>query len=289
MSRGGEGNGGGGRDSDSQRNMSVDGLNPNRQRGFGAAASKRIETPTLNDMRARQGAVVAKFMNFMLRKNTILIDLYDRAFFAKRPNLDSLANFVYSDLCPSADLRSEVMDVQLHPVKMMLFVKFKSENSRDQVVGRLQAPNGLMWTDYGVNVRGHSLDATVKVITVLGASPETTEEEMKAAFVDAGIGEVVEASRGLLDEKRLPGVTNGKWKVRVKILDPDRAIPSYIIRKEEGELWSLLFDGRRFVCWKCGSADHIGDKCREHERTFKEVSGDNNDNDGGTAPSLGQP
>ena len=138
--------------------------------------------------------------------------------------------------------------------------------------------------NYGVNVRGHSLDATVKIITVLGASPETTEEEVKSAFVDAGIGEVVEATRGALDGKRLPGITNGKWKVRVKILDPERSIPSYIIRKEEGELWSLLFDGRSFVCWKCGSADHIGDKCREFEKTFEEVFGDNNDNDSGTTP-----
>ena len=153
------------------RGRDSDGLNPNRQKGFGAATSKRIDTPTLNDMRARQGAVVGKFLNFMHRKNTIVIDLYDKAFYAKRPTWESLANFVYSDLCPSADLRSEVVDVQLHPVKMMLFIKFKSENSRDQVVVKLQAPNGLRWTDYGVNVRGHSLDATVKIITVLGASP----------------------------------------------------------------------------------------------------------------------
>ena len=145
MSGGGEGNGGGvgmtrnnafkGRESDSQTKMYSDGLNPNRQRGFGAATSKRIEAPTLNDMRARQGAVVGKFMNFMHRKNTIVIELYNRAFFSKRPSWESLANFIYSNLCPSADLRSEVMDVQLHPVKMMLFIKFKSENSRDQVVG----------------------------------------------------------------------------------------------------------------------------------------------------------
>ena len=128
MSGGGDGNGGGIVLPRSNR-MSGDGLNPNRQKGFGSAASRRIETPTLNDMRARQGAVVAKFMNFMHRKNTIVIDLYDKAFYAKRPTWESLANFVYSDLCPSADLRSEVVDVQLHPVKMMLFVKFKSENS----------------------------------------------------------------------------------------------------------------------------------------------------------------
>ena len=97
---------------------------------------------------------------------------------------------------------------------------------------------------------------------------------------------MVETTRGLLDEKRQPGVTNGKWKVRVKILDPDKAISSYIIRREEGELWSLLFDDRRFVCWKCCSADHIGDKCRELDRTFEEVFGDNNvdDTGSGTAP-----
>ena len=91
MSGGGEGNGGG---VGLPRNgrISGDGLNPNRQKGFGAAASRRIETPTLNDMRARQGAVVAKFMNFMNRKNTIVIDLYNKAFYAKR---ESLANFVY--------------------------------------------------------------------------------------------------------------------------------------------------------------------------------------------------
>ena len=64
---GGEGNGGGFGLPRSDR-MRGDGLNPNRQKGFGAAASSRIETPTLNDMRARQGAVVGKFMNFMQRK-----------------------------------------------------------------------------------------------------------------------------------------------------------------------------------------------------------------------------
>ena len=88
------------------------------------------------------------------------------------------------------------------------------------------------------------------MITVLGASPETTQEEIKVAFIESGIGEVIEVTRGLLDPRRLPGVSNGKWKARVKIDDPDKEIPSYIIRKEEGELWSLQFDGRRFVCWK---------------------------------------
>ena len=266
--------------SGARANVGSDGLNPNRQRGFGL---KRIETPTLNDMRARQGAVVSKFMNFMQRKNTVVIELYEKAFYTRRPTWESLANFVYSDLCPSDELRSGVVDVQLHPVKMMLFIKFKTENSRDEVVTRLQATNGLMWTEYGVKVRGHSLDGTVRIITVYGASPETTEQEVKAAFVETGIGEVIEASRGLLDPKRLPGVTNGKWKVKVKIDNPDMKIPSYIIRKEEGELWSLSFDGRRFVCWKCGSPDHIGDKCRAQEKTFEEVFGESDSDEAAPA------
>ena len=228
-------------------------------------------------MRARQGAFVGKFMNFMNRKNTVVIDLYERAFYSRKPKWEQLANFVHSDLCPSAELREGLVDVQLHPVKMMIFIKFKSELVRDNVVDKLQGMNGVMWTEYGVPVRGHSLDVDMKVITVLCASPETTEEDIKVAFVEAGIGEVVESTRGLLDQRRLPGVTNGKWKVRVKIDNPDKDIPSYIIRKEEGELWSLQFDGRRFVCWKCGSPDHIGDKCRDPERTFEEVFGEDNE------------
>ena len=260
------------RDSGSNGRQDDSGLNPNRQRGFGATM-RRIETPTLNDMRARQGAVVGKFMNFMQRKNTVVIDLYDRAFFSKRPNWEQLANFVYNDLCVSDTLRSGLVDVQLHSVKMLLFLKFKTEQIRDEVVMKVQNVNGVMWTEFGVPVRGYSLDATVKVITVLGVSPETDAEEIKSAFQEAGVGEVVEATKGLLDPRRLPGVTNGKWKVRVKIEDPDKNLPSYIIRKEEGELWSLLFDGRRFVCWKCGSSEHIGDKCRDPEKTFEEVFG----------------
>ena len=33
--------------------------------GFGTIASVRMETPTLSDMRAKQGAIVAKFMTFL--------------------------------------------------------------------------------------------------------------------------------------------------------------------------------------------------------------------------------
>ena len=86
----------------------------------------------------------------------------------------------------------------------------------------------MTWCEYGVRVKGYSLDAEVKFIRLLGVSPETGEEEIKKTFMEVGIGEVIEIKKGWLDARRLPGVTNGTWALRVKILDQDRVIPSYI-------------------------------------------------------------
>ena len=40
------------------------GLKPNRQKGFGNNVIGRIETPSLNEMKAKQGAIVARFITF---------------------------------------------------------------------------------------------------------------------------------------------------------------------------------------------------------------------------------
>ena len=245
-----------------------DRLNPNRNKGFG---SLRLETPSLSDMRAKQKAIVAKFMTFFQRKCSLVIEMYETPFYRQKPSWDRIAEFVYSDLCNSQDLRREVKDVQFHPVKMLLFVKFSEEKWRDAVVDRFQSTEGVTWSEYGVRVKGYSLDAQVKFVRLLGVSPETGEEEIKETFMELGIGEVIELKKGWLDVRRLPGVTNGTWALRVKILDPDKIIPSYIHRRDEGELWSLNFEGRIFCCWKCGSGTHIGDRCRDHTRTFEEI------------------
>ena len=248
------------------------GLNPYRSRGFrGQSGSSRFETPSLNDMRAKQGAIVAKFMTFFKRKSTLVIEMYQTSFYRQKPNWDSIADFVYNDLCKTAELRKAVQDVQFHPVKMLLFIRFSEERLRDDIVARLQSAEGVTWTGYKVKVKGYSLDAQVKFIRLLGVSPETEEDEIKNTFMEVGIGEVIEIKKGWLDASRLPGVTNGVWTLRVKILDPDMIIPSYIHRRDEGELWSLNFEGRVFCCWKCGSGNHIGDKCRDQDRTFDEI------------------
>ena len=155
-------------------NSDRSGMNPNRQKGFGSAAS-RIETPSLSDMQARQGAIVARFMTFAQRKSSFVVELYNTAFYKLKPNWDKIAEFICNDLCQSAADRKEIMDVQFHPVKMLIFVKCSDDRWRDIFVARLQSQNGIVWQAFGVRVKGYSLDSQVKFIRLLGASPETKE------------------------------------------------------------------------------------------------------------------
>lgn len=85
-------------------------------------------------MRAKQGALVSKFLTFINRKNTLTIELYERAFYNRRPGWDSLANFIYGDLCTTDEMRQQLEDIQFHPVKIILFVKMKSEQARDNLI-----------------------------------------------------------------------------------------------------------------------------------------------------------
>ena len=247
----------------------------NRDRGFGSSrTTNRFETPTIKEMKLKQNAIVAKFMTYLQRQNTLVVELYRHCFYKLKPTAEKIAEFIYRDLCPTAILRQSVMDVQLHPVKMLLFVKFSDEQIRDEVVLRLQSPQGVIWSgsDYGVKVKGYSVDSQIKFIRLLGVSPETSEHEIRKTFnEELGIGEVMDIKKGFLDAEKLPGCTNGDWELRVKISNQEQIIPSYILRRDEGELWSLNFEGRIWCCWKCGNNSHIGDKCPQLNRTFDEV------------------
>ena len=231
---------------------------------------RRSNQTTLREINMRKKAVVARFMTFFQREDSMVIEMYESAFYRSRPTMDKIADFVHSDLCTSLAERESILDVQFHPVKMLLFVKFKPGGAREEVVARLQSDVGIKWSAYGVRLKGYSLDAQVKFIRLLGVPPETTKEEIKDCFRDQGLGEVLDINKGMLDTRRLPGVTNGTWAIRLKVRDQDVEIPSYIYRKDEGELWSLNFEGRQFACWKCGSSAHIGDRCWNMQ-TFDEM------------------
>ena len=65
--------------------------------------------------------------------------MYETSFYRQKPNWDRIADFIYSDLCNTSELRRAVQDVQFHPVKMLLFIRFSEEKLRDDTVARLQS------------------------------------------------------------------------------------------------------------------------------------------------------
>ena len=70
-------------------------LHPNRLRGFGDQPSRRkFESPSLNDMRAKQQTIVSKFMTFFQRKCSLVIEMYESSFYRRKPNWDNIAEFI---------------------------------------------------------------------------------------------------------------------------------------------------------------------------------------------------
>ena len=80
---------------------------------------------------------VKKFLTYYKRTNSLCIDLYGPAFYKRKPFYDELAEFVYDILCPTDLLRADLEDVQLHPVKKHLLIKFKNKEARDEVAAKL--------------------------------------------------------------------------------------------------------------------------------------------------------
>ena len=187
---------------------------------------------------------VKNFLTYYKRKNSICIDLYGPAFYKRKPYYDELADFVYDILCPSQQLRADLEDVQLHPVKKHLLIKLKTVMSRDAVAEKL-AGDGLEWPAFNAKVQGWPMDKPVVFVRVLGASPLTSKQEIKEVMEK--YGEVIEVKKGLLS-KKLPHVTNGTWTVRL-VVGIDKIIPSFVFVRDDGEIWQLAHDSQVTICW----------------------------------------
>ena len=67
-------------------------LNPSRDKGFQGA---RMDTPIMSDMMAKQGSILARFMTFFQRKCSLVIEMYEGAFYRQKPNWDRIAEFEF--------------------------------------------------------------------------------------------------------------------------------------------------------------------------------------------------
>ena len=74
----------------------------------------RVETTTPRDLRAKQGAVVSKFLTFFQRKNTLVIELYAKCFYNQKPQWDRIADFVSESLCYRPELRNKIKNDSLY-------------------------------------------------------------------------------------------------------------------------------------------------------------------------------
>jgi hypothetical protein len=138
----------------------------------GGGGGRRQFNPGRAQQNARETREdVKKFLTFYKRTKSVCIDLYGPAFYKRKPYYDELADFVHDFLCPTQKLRDDLEDVQLHPVKKTLFIKFRTEESRNVVAEKLSG-DGLEWPEFNTEVQGWAMDKPVVFIRVLGASPE---------------------------------------------------------------------------------------------------------------------
>ena len=77
---------------------------------------QRNDAPSVAGLQLQRSTTVSKFLTFFQRKNTVVVEIYSQAFYARRPTWEDMAEFVYKDLCPEDRLRKDLLDVQLHPV-----------------------------------------------------------------------------------------------------------------------------------------------------------------------------
>ena len=153
------------------------------------------------DVNVKGREEIRQFLNFYKRRNSVCVDLYQPAFYTRKPNWEDLAEFVYSVLAVGGtstpqQIREAVVDIQLHPVKKLLFLKFADQNIRDEVATRLQA--WLVWPTFATTVTGWGMDKPVERIRVLGVSPETDEKGVRTVL---GVyGEVLETRKGFISK-----------------------------------------------------------------------------------------
>ena len=206
---------------------------------------------------------IKNFLGFYKRKDSVCIELYQPEFYRKKPTWEDMALFVSQQLCQTAELRSSLKDIQLHPVKKHLFIKFRNTISRDQVAVKLKT--GVEWPAFEAKVHGWGMDKPVIVVRLHGVSPESTKKDIEDVM--SQYGDILDIDIGYISKKLLPRVTNGMWTVKMIMLE-GKVLPSFVFMKEEGEVWQVTHESQVNVCWKCGNGGHIGSKCNHPSVTF---------------------
>ena len=220
--------------------------------GEGGGGNSRTPNHHQQNIRDKREEI-KNFLGFYKRTDSVCIDLYQPEFFRRKPTWEEMAVFVSQQLCLSAPLKVALKDIQLHPVKKHLFLKFRDTFSRDQVAAKLKA--GVEWPAFEAKVHGWAMDKPVIVVRLHGVSPESVKQDIEDVM--SHYGEGLDVDIGFISKKLLPGVTNGTWTVKM-ILREGKVLPSFVFMKDEGEVWQVTHENQANVCWKCGQGGMWG-------------------------------
>ena len=179
-------------------------------------------------------------LNYQNRENSVCIELNS---LERIPEWDEIVQFVHHILCPNEHSRNDLEDIQLHPVEKKLFLKFKSQNVSNIIAHKL-SEDEVEWPEFHTRVQGWLLDRQSMInFKLLGASPESSEEDIKSVL--AKYGKVVNLEKGQVSP-RLPNVTNGIWNVKM-LLPVDTKVPQYFVFNDEGEIWKVETDNHHAI------------------------------------------
>ena len=190
------------------------------------------------------------------RTNSLAIDLSTIYGRENMPNRLEMFKFVHKQLNIQA---AELVDVQDHPFLPQVFVKVKTEAILNRV--ELKMNQGVKMYDKNIFLYGWRCDIPLTTVKINGANPDTTKNMIMEVMSKYGV--VSSCNRGRVDYFKDHFVSDGTWLLRIRP-EQGKGLPSIVYFSEAGntDIWSIIFDGKVSICWKCGGEGHRGDQCR---------------------------
>ena len=195
------------------------------------------------------------------RTNTLAIDLSTVYGRENLPNRLEMFKFVDKQLQVKG---TELVDIQDHPFLPQVFVKVENLSIVERIEKKLK--QGVKVYNRELVLYGWRCDIPLTTLKINGANPDTTK--VRVMEVMGKYGKVVSCDRGRVDYFKENVVSDGTWILRMQP-EQGKGLPSIIYYDDEQgntDIWSVIFDGKVGLCYKCGVSGHRGDQCRA-ERT----------------------
>ena len=191
------------------------------------------------------------------RTNSLAIDLSTIYGRENIPNRLEMFKFIDKQLGVKAQ---ELVNIQDHPFLPLVFVKVENMVVLERIEKKMQ--EGVKVYGRDIVLYGWRCDIPLTTVKINGSNPDTSRERIMEIM--GKYGKVIACDRGKVDYFKDKVVSDGTWILRMRP-EQGKGLPSIIYYQDEGgntDLWSIIFDGKVSMCYKCGVTGHRGDQCR---------------------------